>query len=516
MIRLRRTSARRGVVLLAVLIIVVLLTLAAYKYHDWMFAEARATQASIRANQAKAFAASGVHYAAALLASGQEALGGSPFNNPGLFQNIEVPTAPNARPGRFSILSLSTPDEITNGNASFRFGVTCESSKINLNGLLALDRNRGEAGRKLLMGLPNMSEDIANAILDWLDPDETPRTSGAENDYYGTLDPPYRCKNGPLDSLEELLLVRGVTPQLLFGNDRNRNGILDPDEDDGSGQANLGWQAYLTIYSRELNVDPEYNPRINLNKRDAVQLKDQLTAALGEELTTYIMAYKLYGGSSTSSTSGNANANDGAAEVKAKVEEDLAKSGTRRLQRIRSVWDLVNSQVNVTIGTGNSQKKVTYPSPLNDSGQQRQLLPLLLQYCTTSNNMDLTPRININTASQTVLLALREAAGVQESDLMAIVNQRTSLGDAANADGAFTTTAWLLTDANLPVATIKKLDPYITSQSQVFRLQSVGYFDQGGPVARVEAVIDINQGRPRIIYYRDLSELGKGFNLSGN
>jgi hypothetical protein len=41
----------------------------------------------------------------------------------------------------------------------------------------------------------------------------------------------------------------------------------------------------------------------------------------------------------------------------------------------------------------------------------------------------------------------------------------------------------------------------------------VGYFDQGGFMARIEAVIDTNGGRPRIIYWRDLSELGKGFDI---
>jgi hypothetical protein len=47
-------------------------------------------------------------------------------------------------------------------------------------------------------------------------------------------------------------------------------------------------------------------------------------------------------------------------------------------------------------------------------------------------------------------------------------------------------------------------------------VQSVGYFEGGGPSARIEAVIDTNAGRPRIIYWRDLTELGKGYELSGN
>ena len=63
------------------------------------------------------------------------------------------------------------------------------------------------------------------------------------------------------------------------------------------------------------------------------------------------------------------------------------------------------------------------------------------------------------------------------------------------------------------MATVQSLEQYITARSQVYRVQSVGHFDSGGPTARVEAVIDTNAGRPRIVYYRDLTGLGKGFNL---
>jgi hypothetical protein len=44
-------------------------------------------------------------------------------------------------------------------------------------------------------------------------------------------------------------------------------------------------------------------------------------------------------------------------------------------------------------------------------------------------------------------------------------------------------------------------------------VQSIGYFEGGGPTARIEAIIDTNAGRPRIIYWRDLTELGKGYDL---
>ena len=125
----------------------------------------------------------------------------------------------------------------------------------------------------LLMALPGMTEDIAEAILDWLDEDDEPHELGAEADYYNTLETPYSPSNGPLASVEELLLVRGVTPTLLFGADVNRNGMLDADEQtrfsvsvDTPGA--LGWAAYLTVYGAEANKRSDGSLRVDVNKDD--------------------------------------------------------------------------------------------------------------------------------------------------------------------------------------------------------------------------------------------------------
>src|SRR5205807_2358577 len=147
----------------------------------------------------------------------------------------------------------------------------------------------------MLMTLPNMTDDVANSILDWMDPDEEPRSNGAESDYYTTLPTPYNAKNGPLDSLEELLLVRGVTPELLFGTDRNRNGMRDNGEEADSTGQDRGWSAYLTVYTREKNIDGDGNPRIYLNDSDLSGLYDKLTAIVDPEVADFILAYKLYG-----------------------------------------------------------------------------------------------------------------------------------------------------------------------------------------------------------------------------
>ena len=58
---------------------------------------------------------------------------------------------------------------------------------------------------------------IVNSILDWIDPDDSTRLQGAETDYYQSLDPPYSAKNGPIDDISELLLIKGVTPELFYG-----------------------------------------------------------------------------------------------------------------------------------------------------------------------------------------------------------------------------------------------------------------------------------------------------------
>jgi type II secretory pathway component PulK len=62
------------------------------------------------------------------------------------------------------------------------------------------------------------SADIGAALKDWVDRDDFQTPGGAESaDYYLNLTPPYVAKNGPIDSMDELLKVRGITPQLFWG-----------------------------------------------------------------------------------------------------------------------------------------------------------------------------------------------------------------------------------------------------------------------------------------------------------
>jgi general secretion pathway protein K len=90
---------------------------------------------------------------------------------------------------------------------------------------------------------------VVDSILDWRDPDDFYRVNGAENDYYQSLREPYHCKNGNLDSIEELLLVRGVTPDLFYG----KKGVKKGEEELKVSQ--IGLKDIFSIYSLGEQVD---------------------------------------------------------------------------------------------------------------------------------------------------------------------------------------------------------------------------------------------------------------------
>lgn len=61
------------------------------------------------------------------------------------------------------------------------------------------------------------AREIVDALVDWIDEDDKESDNGAETSYYQSLDQPYSARNGPVHSIDELLLVRGITPELFFG-----------------------------------------------------------------------------------------------------------------------------------------------------------------------------------------------------------------------------------------------------------------------------------------------------------
>lgn len=115
------------------------------------------------------------------------------------------------------------------GDGTYSWSIASEDGLVDVNGIQqrsVLASLLGKCGME-----PGTDRDtVIDSILDWRDANREHRLNGAEEDYYRALDPPYSCKDGRLDVLEELLLVRGVTPELFFGKkekDRTLPGLRD-------------------------------------------------------------------------------------------------------------------------------------------------------------------------------------------------------------------------------------------------------------------------------------------------
>ncbi|PHR28777.1 MAG: hypothetical protein COA36_05625 [Desulfotalea sp.] len=70
------------------------------------------------------------------------------------------------------------------------------------------------------------AREIVDALVDWIDTDDKESDNGAETGYYQSLRNPYAARNGPILNIEELLLVRGITPELFFGS-KETKGLKD-------------------------------------------------------------------------------------------------------------------------------------------------------------------------------------------------------------------------------------------------------------------------------------------------
>ncbi len=124
--------------------------------------------------------------------------------------------------------------------------VMSEAGKININIVSE------SMLRKIIenLGLEGEEKDVVvDSILDWKDSNDLHRVNGAENDYYQSLEEPYDCKDGNLDSIEELLLVRGVTPDLFHG----KKGIKK--EGEGVVADRVGLKDIFSIYSTGEQID---------------------------------------------------------------------------------------------------------------------------------------------------------------------------------------------------------------------------------------------------------------------
>ncbi len=512
----RERNNRRGVVLLLVLIVVTMLALGSFGFAELMLNEHRAAQTASRQSQARAFAESGAEVARQFLDRDPDDIqtAGGLYDNAQRFSSQVVADDDSPRDrGRFTILAPKIDDTAV---AGVRYGLQDESAKINLATILTYDQSSGSSdgndtsadntySHTILMGLPGMTDDVADAILDWVDADDTPRDQGAESDFYGSLDHGYAPRNRAPTSIEELLLVKGVTPELLFGYDAVKLGYSSSDSVSGvisglgtDGSMDHGWAAYLTLWSAESTLKADCTPKINLNQADMSTLYTQLAAVFDPSWAQFIVAYRLGGGTAAGSGLDTSKLNGAQARNTIGSMLDLVGAASIPLTRAGSPG-----------GNAQGQQVPKLKNPFTtDTAAMGQYLPQLFDNCTTVSGKSIPGRININQAPRTVLLCI---PGMTSDLADQIISNRQPDPASPAAKTDQTCPAWPLIEGIMPLATMKSMLPYITAGGSVYRAQIIGHFDKGNPVARLEVILDATQHPTRVLFWKDMSHLNGSF-----
>tara|TARA_B110000014_G_scaffold262356_1_gene256138 strand:+ start:152 stop:1801 length:1650 start_codon:yes stop_codon:yes gene_type:complete len=534
-IRTEPPPARRGSILVIVLVVVALLSLGAYTFSEMMMIEAEATGMYGRQVQTRAMADSGVELVSALLGDSLDPRDIGLYHDPDQFRAVTVIDGDNpALSGRFSVVA---PIEADPNYRQIRFGLIDESARINLNAILSMQLDTTDfeldtvtddgtedldlpmelAQREVLMGLPGMTEEIADCILDWIDDDDDVRELGAELDYYDGLGVPYSPRNGPITSLDELLKIKGIDSWLLYGEDANRNGLLDPNEDDGEarppdddadGILTLGWNSLLTTTAREVNLRADGEERLNVNQGLLTELYDAIVEEFDEDTAKFVVAYRMYGSTEDPETG----------DWPVPEPEDPVTKGELNLARgyrreIRSVYELVGITVTANEEGETGAETYTYESPwAGDPGSMESYLPDLMDVLSVSDDPYIDGRINVNQARREVLLGVPGMTEELVDEILAARAVDSKTGEPSpELQEQRATAGWLVTEGLVELETMRLLDPFLTSRGAVFRMQVIGHFDAGGPFTRLEAVIDATGELPKVTFARDLTQLGKGY-----
>jgi hypothetical protein len=142
------------------------------------------------------------------------------YPNSGVDENLtplDTPLEDGDEPG-FEIIERTA---IPLGNGVINYRITDENGKVNIN----------RASREVLVktleasGVERGDENstIADSILDWIDKNDNHRLNGAESEYYLSLKQPYEAKNDLIDNLDELLKIKGITEEILYGSPDDNN-----------------------------------------------------------------------------------------------------------------------------------------------------------------------------------------------------------------------------------------------------------------------------------------------------
>ena len=380
--------------------------------------------------------------------------------------------------GQFSVLRQGRGEE----GGRIIYGIADEESRLNVN----------VASSEQLSKIEGMTPEIIAAIQDWRDQDNAARPSGAEAEYYAGLRIPYLPRNGPIQTPRELSLVRAIPRDLLFGEDANQNGFLDPEEDDrnetppgdnADGILNAGWSGLLTVDSSALNQSAAGEDRVNIKSADERTLAG--VRGISADLAKAIVAYR------------DQQEFESIADLL-----DVAAVVPRSSSQSPSPASPASGNPSRQVPAPRSGSTRSQPAPTTRSSSTQTTGPRLIaedlliemgDEITADDSSDIRGAVNINTASFEVLMCL---PGVSRELAQAIVSYRKSAGFFPNA-------AALLKVDGMTKDIFKQLAPIVCTRSQTYRIVSEGTIRSTGARKRIEMVVRLGAVSFDTLAYRE-------------
>jgi DNA uptake protein ComE-like DNA-binding protein len=342
--------------------------------------------------------------------------------------------------GTFSIIRRGRDDE----GGGIIYGVSDEESRLNVNTATADELAR----------LQNMTPDVATAIVNWRGGDST--TTAAETQYYEGLRPPYDPRMSRYQTVRELLMVRGVTPDDLLGRDTRQNGLLTAGDGndfafpDSVDSADLGWAGILTVDSTVQDLNAAGEDRVNIQTAD----ENSLTAIRGvtPQIARAITSYR----------------------------------GQHNFQSIADLLDVTPPQNQRGAGGGGGQSG-TGNNVINED-----LFMDIADDVTTAGDQSLAGAVNINTASLDVLICL---PGMTRELAQSIISRRQS--------EFFVSTGELLKLPQMSRDIFRQIAPFITARSETYRILCEGKVTSTGVRQRIQAIVHIGLNSQQMLSWRE-------------
>lgn len=441
-----RASSPRGSVLIIVMWICLGLVALTLYFANSMNSELHAADNRVAEVAARQAIAGGTRYAAAVLS--QYATGGAVPE----IEDYQSEAVPVGDEGRFWFIGRrydALPSQQV-ANEPY-FALVDEASKLNLNTVTS--------AMLQALPLPDMTPEFADAIVAWRSAN-TQNAANAES-YYTQLIPPRHNKGASYETVDELRLVNGALLDVLLGEDTNRNGVLDPNEDDGersaprddqNGQLLAGLLDYVTVYSSEPATSAAGARRLNVTALTTLQARQTLQTRLTQRGLTQQRAAQILARIPFNPQ------NPVATPALTSVADFMVTT-----QMTADEWALVHTDLTAT----------------------------------TAASGIATGLVNVNTASLAVLSAI---PGIGPDRAAAVVAFR-----AANPD-QLKTFAWLT--QVLSPAQIRQAGRYLTDQSYQFSADIAGVGANGRGYSREKVIFDVSTGTPRIVYRQDFTGFG--------